>query len=193
MIHFLKNIYLFIWLRRVLVAACRIFTAGCGIFLVAAYWLLSCRMRTPSCGMWDLVPRPGSEPKPPALAARSPSHWTTREVPLWYILIEVCIWHEANVRVLYFQNIQLSQHHWLKRFFHSSIRLFWHPCWKSFDCICGGLFLDPLFYWFSCPSFATWINVKLGSHGNFGKLSLKNGQERESRRKGSVCPTIILK
>ena len=34
-----------------------------------------------SCSMWDLVPWPGIEPRPPALGARSLSHWTTREVP----------------------------------------------------------------------------------------------------------------
>ena len=31
--------------------------------------------------MWDLVPQPGIEPWPPALGARSLTHWTTREVP----------------------------------------------------------------------------------------------------------------
>ena len=31
--------------------------------------------------MWDRVPRPGIEPRLPALAARSLSHWTVREVP----------------------------------------------------------------------------------------------------------------
>ena len=58
---FLKFIYLylFLWLCWVLVAACKIF----------------------SCGMWDPVPRPGTEPGPPALRLQSPSHWTTREVP----------------------------------------------------------------------------------------------------------------
>ena len=35
----------------------------------------------PSCSMWDTAPRPGIEPGPPALAAQSLSHWTTREVP----------------------------------------------------------------------------------------------------------------
>ena len=30
--------------------------------------------------MWDLVPPPGIEPRPPALGARSLTHWTTREV-----------------------------------------------------------------------------------------------------------------
>ena len=33
-----------------------------------------------SCGMRDLVPRPGIEPGPPALGTQSLSHWTTREV-----------------------------------------------------------------------------------------------------------------
>ena len=37
---FKKNIYLFIWLCRVLVAECRIFVVACGIF---------------SCSMWDLL------------------------------------------------------------------------------------------------------------------------------------------
>ena len=31
--------------------------------------------------MWDLVPCPGIEPRPPALGAWSPIHCTTREVP----------------------------------------------------------------------------------------------------------------
>ena len=45
---------------------------GSSIFVVA------CRVF--SCGMWDLVPRPGMEPKPPALGAWCLSHWITREV-----------------------------------------------------------------------------------------------------------------
>ena len=38
-----------------------------------------------SCGMWDLVPWPGIDPGPPALGARSLNHWTTREVPNYYL------------------------------------------------------------------------------------------------------------
>ena len=34
-----------------------------------------------SCSMWDLVPEPGMEPRPPRLGAQSLSHCTTREVP----------------------------------------------------------------------------------------------------------------
>ena len=30
-----------------------------------------------SSGVWDLAPRPGTEPGPPALGERSLSHWTT--------------------------------------------------------------------------------------------------------------------
>ena len=39
-----------------------------------------------SCCMWDLVPWPGTEPRPPALGAQSVNHWTTREVPQFWIL-----------------------------------------------------------------------------------------------------------
>ena len=50
-----------IWLHQVLVAACKI----------------------SSCGMQDLVPWPGIEPRPPALGAWSLSHWTTGKVSGW--------------------------------------------------------------------------------------------------------------
>ena len=54
-----------------------------GSFLIAACRILklSCSMQTFSCGMWDLVPWPGIEPRPLALGVQSLSHWTTREVP----------------------------------------------------------------------------------------------------------------
>ena len=35
-----------------------------------------------SCGMRDLVPRPGIKPGPPALGMWSLTRWTTREVPI---------------------------------------------------------------------------------------------------------------
>ena len=34
-----------------------------------------------SCSVWDLVPRLGMEPGPPAMGAQSLSHWTTTEIP----------------------------------------------------------------------------------------------------------------
>ena len=51
--------------------------------------------------MWDLVPWPGIEPRPPALGAWSLSHCTTREVPgpciylflLNCILPNLCYWN----------------------------------------------------------------------------------------------------
>ena len=58
--------FFLIWVPWVLVVDCEFF---------------SCSMQTLSCGMRDLVPRPGIKPGPPALGARSLSHWTTREVP----------------------------------------------------------------------------------------------------------------
>ena len=49
-------------------------------FIYLAVPGLSCSMQTRSCGMWDLVPRPGMEPVLPALGAWSLTHWTIREV-----------------------------------------------------------------------------------------------------------------
>ena len=49
------------------------------MFLVGACGIFSCSMRT--WAMWDLVPQPGREPRPPALGVWSLSHWTPREVP----------------------------------------------------------------------------------------------------------------
>ena len=43
---------------------------------------LPCRVRDLCQGMRDLFPRPGIEPQPPALRARSLRHWTTQEVPV---------------------------------------------------------------------------------------------------------------
>ena len=47
-----------------------------------------------SCGMWDLVPWPGVEPKPPASRVQSLSHWTTREAP-------VCVYINSNSTVFW--------------------------------------------------------------------------------------------
>ena len=61
-------IYLFIWLHQI---------------LVVSHLLLSCRQvgsLVVAC-MWDLVPWPGIEPRPPALGAWNLNHCATREVP----------------------------------------------------------------------------------------------------------------
>lgn len=46
--------------------------------------------------------------------------------------------------MLMHMDIQFSQHHLLKSVF-SSIEWSWQPCQKSFDHLCGCLFLDSLF------------------------------------------------
>ena len=64
------------------------FTLKKYLFIYLAVPSLSCSTRDLfvvcgifSCGMQDLVPWPGIEPRSPALGARSLNHWTTREVP----------------------------------------------------------------------------------------------------------------
>ena len=59
--------YSFVWLCQILIAASQIFS-------------LPWSMQTLNCVVWDIVHRPGMEPRPPALGAQSLSHWTTREV-----------------------------------------------------------------------------------------------------------------
>ena len=77
-VRFIPKYYIFVWcnwkwyfffflLYWVLVVASRIFNPCCS-------------MQTLSCGMWDLVPQPGINPRPPALGVRSLSHWTTKDV-----------------------------------------------------------------------------------------------------------------
>ena len=54
-----------------------------------------CDMWTLSCGMWGLVPSPGVEPRPPARAQWSISHWAARETPVVLItavLERVKVW-----------------------------------------------------------------------------------------------------
>ena len=46
--------------------------------------MVTCRIL--SFGMWDLVPQPGPEPRPPQHWEHILSHWTTREVPLLLFL-----------------------------------------------------------------------------------------------------------
>ena len=75
---FFLNIYLFIGLPWVLVAACGIFSCGTRA--------LSCGTRALSCGMRDLVPWPGIEPGSPASGVRSLNCWTTREAPAPFFL-----------------------------------------------------------------------------------------------------------
>lgn len=61
--------YLFMCLRAILVFK--------NIYLAALSPLW-----TFSCGIWNLVPRQGIEPRFTALGAQCLSHWATREVPM---------------------------------------------------------------------------------------------------------------
>ena len=47
------------------------------LWYVGSFW---CGMWTVSCGMWDLVPWPGTEPWPPAYTMWKLNHWVTREI-----------------------------------------------------------------------------------------------------------------
>ena len=49
-----------------------------------------------SCSMWDLVLWPGIKLGPPALGAKSLSHWTTREVPKVPIISLLFLWGPEN-------------------------------------------------------------------------------------------------
>ena len=51
------------------------------IFVYLAVLGLAAAGRICSCSMWDLVPWPGIELRPPALGVWSLDHWTIREVP----------------------------------------------------------------------------------------------------------------
>ena len=51
-----------------------------------------------------LVPSPGMEPGPPAMAARSLNQWTAKEVPHWSFLCTVpspCLCHELYAEWIY--------------------------------------------------------------------------------------------
>ena len=64
-------------------------TLFCFVFLIFIYLavpILSCGIQTLSCGMWDLLSRPGIKPGPLAMGAPSLSHWTTREVLIFILL-----------------------------------------------------------------------------------------------------------
>ena len=56
------------------------------MIFIAARGIFNRILGTLSCGIWELVSRPGIEAGPPTWEARSLSHWTPREVPEWGFL-----------------------------------------------------------------------------------------------------------
>ena len=99
------------------------FLVLCCIFWLFFFFWLYCT----ACGI--LVPRPGMEPVPPAVEARSPNHWTAREFPLlafnlplrsllpfWFLIL--CIkpifhspWTLTPLYYLFFVSSVLKFHH----------------------------------------------------------------------------------
>ena len=60
------------------------------IYLFVCLFML-CRV---ACGI--LVPRPGIEPRATAVKARSPNHWTAREVPGCVLILAMIFPHLAQ-------------------------------------------------------------------------------------------------
>ena len=58
--------------------------------------------------MWDPVPWPGIEPGPPALVAQSLSHWTTREVPIYFYILHNTVVFQCT-DILYFMTFRWLQ------------------------------------------------------------------------------------
>ena len=63
-----RFMYLFIFLTSLILAAPAL-SCSTQDLIIAACGIFSYSMRTLSCGMWNLVPWPGIEPRPPALGA----------------------------------------------------------------------------------------------------------------------------
>ena len=72
-----------VWIQRFLLKD----SLGCWLYHIAFFslvffFLIFLTVPGLSCGMWDLVPKPGTELRSPALGVGSLSHWTTsRELP----------------------------------------------------------------------------------------------------------------
>ena len=79
-----KSSFIFVYLTVSVLVARGIFSLRCRDLRcsIGGLYLLACKIF--SCRMWDPVPWPGIEPRPPALGAWSLSHRTTREVPSHY-------------------------------------------------------------------------------------------------------------
>ena len=66
--------------------------------------------------MWDLIPWPGIEPWPPTLGVGRLSHWTTREVPSYFIL-----YFESILRKQSRVNVQNLRRLWGEAFFEMDL------------------------------------------------------------------------
>ena len=135
--------------------------------------------------MWDLVPRPGIKPGPPALGAWSLSHWTTRAVP------EIDFWlhffskpphfhHEPNTP-LFSQLLWGHSPHGVHNVFWVHIQMFCtcHKCDVP-------VLLAPLVTGSKVPSQRKGIHVLMGltaglHHSEKGHWRMRACSERSNR------------
>ena len=82
------SLHLIIWLCWVLVVAYRILSLHCNM---QVSWLQCVGFLIAAC-MWDLVPRPGTEPRLPALGLWTLTPWTTMGSPYNLILVFDSFW-----------------------------------------------------------------------------------------------------
>ena len=71
--------------------------------------------------MWDLVPRPGIEPGPPALEAQSLSPWTTREVLPFWSFLSIHLSGTKYIRIVVPPSLELILHSILETCTHQTI------------------------------------------------------------------------
>ena len=110
------------------------------MFLVVACGIFSCSMQTLSWGMWDLVPWPGIEPRPPALGVWSLNHWTPREAPTPLLerqLLAPCLaMSQAPPSLPESRNLEFRRAYALFHSIHGSPRAsVWWACTKFRFCI----------------------------------------------------------
>ena len=91
-------IYLFIWLRRVLVAACGLLSSGVWA-LKHMHWgsvVVACGLSCPAaCGI--LVPRPGIEPASPALEGGFLTTGPPGKSPELLFFLFPNLWYQMNI------------------------------------------------------------------------------------------------
>ena len=86
--------------------------------------------------MWDLVPRPGVEPGPPALGAWRLTHWTTREVSIILMVRKLSLRNPepAQITQLVYAETKLHYITWAS---HSSPLLYFICIWLMCLCTCS--------------------------------------------------------
>ena len=97
--------------------------------------------------MQDLVPRPGIEPRPPALGAWSLTHWTTREVPRSMILLFVFFLSPLHFLPLFTFSCLFSIIWIYLKFLFVNWPLFYSCCSRGYNIYRHTSFYCALLYW----------------------------------------------